>query len=332
MATYAIRPAKRSNAKPIIGLYSLSGGGKTYSSLILARGCVGPQGRIVMIETEEARGEAYADPIEHPEIGGYEVIPMSGSFSPRDYGAAIDVANKALPDALIIDSGSHEWAGIGGVLDMAYKNEAEGKRGLQVWQKPKIDHQMYFLNRLLQSPIPLIIINLRAKYPMIEVMKDGRKVPARSDVLEPIQSEDILYELFVHGWIDREHKFHVGNSPSKSLREIFPDNQPLTPETGRALKTWMEGRGASTKATKIEMRGADGAVLTTYERWGVWLDDFNTKIAELNPDDAQAFWEANEDTFLRGQKAAKGEALEKFEDAGRRALAKRMPPTEDEQL
>src|ERR1700744_3843489 len=112
------RPARRTNAKPLIGLYSESGAGKTYSALLLARGYVGPEGRIGMIETESGRGEAYADPGEYPEIGGYEVLPLHGNFSPDTYGNAIDAAERAKFDALIIDSASHEWEGVGGVLSM----------------------------------------------------------------------------------------------------------------------------------------------------------------------------------------------------------------------
>src|SRR5215472_5863573 len=53
------RPATRAEAKPLIGLYSESGCGKTWSALLLARGFAGPLGRIGMIETEAGRGEAY---------------------------------------------------------------------------------------------------------------------------------------------------------------------------------------------------------------------------------------------------------------------------------
>ncbi len=43
--TYQFRPARRSEAKPLIGLYSESGAGKTYSALILARGLRSPRTR-----------------------------------------------------------------------------------------------------------------------------------------------------------------------------------------------------------------------------------------------------------------------------------------------
>ena len=93
--TYQVRPASRSQAKPLIGIYSESGCGKTYSALLLARGYAGPDGRIIMIETESGRGEAYADPIEYPEIGGYDVISMRDNFSPAEYGKAITAAEQA---------------------------------------------------------------------------------------------------------------------------------------------------------------------------------------------------------------------------------------------
>src|SRR6266699_2404895 len=88
---FSFRPASRSEAKPLIGLYSESGAGKTYSALLLARGCVGPQGRIGMIETESGRGESYADMI----AGGYDVLAIRQSFSPEEYGRALTVSEGA---------------------------------------------------------------------------------------------------------------------------------------------------------------------------------------------------------------------------------------------
>jgi len=57
--TISFRPAIKSSAKLLVGIYSESGCGKTYSALLLARGFVGDNGKIAMIETESGRGEAY---------------------------------------------------------------------------------------------------------------------------------------------------------------------------------------------------------------------------------------------------------------------------------
>ena len=158
-----------------------------------------------MIETEAGRGEAYADVLP----GGYDVLPIRGEFSPKAYGEAITAAEGAGLSALIIDSASHEWEGAGGVLSMAATNQAAGKKGPLVWQMPKMDHQRLFMLRLLATPIPLVIICMRAKYPMREIKQaNGSKEWVRSEELDPKQADDILFEMFVHGWIDRAHRFH----------------------------------------------------------------------------------------------------------------------------
>lgn len=241
------RPARRTNAKPLIGLYSESGAGKTYSALLLARGFVGPKGRIAMVETESGRGEAYADPKEYPEFAGtqptnYDVLSLHDSFAPSIYGEAIEKAEKAQYDALIIDSASHEWEGVGGVLSMAAANEAGGSKGQLIWQKPKIDHQRYFMLRFMQINIPLVILCMRAKYPMVQTTNDkGKKEWTRSTILEPKQSDDILFEMFVHGWVDAQHKFHRTKSTAKALEPVFLDNEHITAETGAKLAAWARG-------------------------------------------------------------------------------------------
>ena len=235
--TYSFRPAKRSEAKPLIGLYAESGCGKTWSALLLARGFVG-NGKIGMIETEGGRGEAN---VGREPVGQFLVRPIRGSFSPQEYGQAITDAEGEKLDALIIDSASHEWEGAGGVLSMAAENQAAGKKGVLVWQQPKINHQRHFMLRLMQTPIPLVIVCMRAKYPMMEVTKDGRKDWARSPNLEPKQAEDILFEMFVHGWIDQAHNLHVTKYTLPELAKVIVDGQPVSIDTGRALAAWARG-------------------------------------------------------------------------------------------
>jgi hypothetical protein len=240
VSSFSFRPAQRSNTKPLIGIYSESGCGKTWSSLLLARGFVGPLGRIGMIETESGRGEIYVgvDP-----VGDYLVCPIREEFSAVNYGSAISAAETAGLDALIIDSASHEWEGVGGVLSQAADNEAAGRKGPLVWQKPKISHQRDFVLRVMQTPIPLVILNMRAKYTMEEKTVNGKKEWTRSQDLSPKQSEDILYEMFCHGWIGKDHAFHVTKYPRVigGFDQVLRDGEPITLETGRRLAAWASG-------------------------------------------------------------------------------------------
>ena len=280
--TTAFRPATRSEAKPLIGLYAESGCGKTWSALLLARGFVGPNGKIGMIETEGGRGEAN---VGREPVGQYLVRPIRQNFSPMEYGQAITDAENEKVDALIIDSASHEWEGAGGVLAMAAENQAAGKKGVLVWQQPKINHQRHFMLRLMQTTIPLVIVCMRAKYPMMQVKNEW----ARSTILEPKQADDILFEMFVHGWIDQEHKLHVTKYTLPELSSVIEDGKPITIETGRALAAWAKG-GAATKpaspsgdakaAPSVESPDNAGGAATKpqsweeyVERWGVILDD-----------------------------------------------------------
>ncbi len=229
------RPANRSEAKPLIGLYAESGCGKTWSALLLARGFVGPAGKIGIIETEGGRGEAY---VGREPVGNYLVRPIRQNFSPQAYGEAIGEAETENVDALIIDSASHEWDGVGGVLAMAAANQAAGMKGVLVWQQPKIHHQRYFMLRLMQTPIPLVIVCMRAKYPMMQL---PNKEWARSTTLDPKQADDILFELFVHGWIDQNHKLHVTKYTLPDLAQVIHDNEPIDIASGQRLAAWAKG-------------------------------------------------------------------------------------------
>ena len=257
--TLQFRKAIASEAKPLIGLYAESGCGKTKSALLLAKGFVGgDMSQVGMIETEAGRGEAYAN---EGDVGGYQVLPIRENFAPGNYGAAIAAAEKAGLRAVIIDSASHEWEGVGGVLAMAAKNQEDGKRGPLVWQMPKLLHQREFMLRLQQTSVPLVVVCMRAKYPMFEAKpsdieawekagRPGGKSPkvgewARSWKLEPKQADDILFEMFVHGWIDAEHRFHGTKYTLEALRQVFVDGEPISSATGHRLAEWAAGRSRS---------------------------------------------------------------------------------------
>ena len=291
--TFQFRPAKRAEAKPLIGLYAESGCGKTWSALLLARGFVGPNGKIGMIETEGGRGEAN---VGREPVGDYLVCPIRGNFSPRAYGEALTAAEDAKLDALIVDSASHEWEGAGGVLSMAAENQAAGKKGVLVWQQPKIEHQRHFMLRLLQTPIPLVIVCMRAKYPMQQVKNEW----TRSTVLEPKQADDILFEMFVHGWIDQNHNLHVTKYTIPELAAVIPDGKPITIQTGQSLASWARGeftppRGAAAAplvADQPQQQDGVAEVPTAADYHAQWRQYMNNAT---RPDQLGTRWNGDKD-------------------------------------
>jgi len=308
----SFRPAITSEAKPLIGLYSESGCGKTYGALLLAKGFSGDMSKVGMIETESGRGEMYAD---DPVVGGYQVLPIRDNFSPKAYGEAIVEAGKAGLTVLIIDSGSHEWEGAGGVLSMAALNQEEGKKGPLVWQRPKLDHQREFMLRLLQTPVSLVILCMRAKYPMKEEIIKGEKKWTRSTILEPKQSDDILFEMMVHGWIDQEHNLHVTKYSKETFKQIFLDGKPITVETGKRLSEWAKGgvkkkESLNTATGEIAPENGNQTPLSPFDEFIKGCDDMKAKLVF---DYVKSFPKVTPDRIIEKANSNIGKFIESFD-------------------
>lgn len=252
--SFTIKPASRTGVKPIISLYSESGCGKTYSSLLLARGLAGPSGKIVMIDTESGRGSLYADVLP----GGYETILFDPPFSPARYIESIEVVEKSAADILIIDSMSHEWENAGGVLDMAGDNEQRsGKSGLHNWKTPKLEHSKLVL-ALLRTRLPVICC-LRAKYKSRQIKDErGKTQIVKDDHTSPIQAEDFIFESTAHAEILPNHSIHLTKCSHPTLRDCFPADgkEPIGIKHGELLAKWCNNPGA-TPAKQPPATGAD---------------------------------------------------------------------------
>jgi hypothetical protein len=248
---YKYRPAKRNNSRVTVGLYSASGGGKTYSALLLGRGLVGPDGKLGLADTEGGRGELFADVAE---IGGYAYTSIEPPFTPASFIQAIDDAEKAGLDCLIIDSMSHEWEGQGGVLDMASANEERTKKaGLHNWKAPKAEHTKLIL-KITRSRIHLIVC-LRAKRKTRQGTKDGKTVVAKDDFYTPKMDEDFIFELLAHAEILNDHahvkhSLRVSKSTHPEVAQFFKDGIVITKRTGELLRQWSIGKLKLTDADR----------------------------------------------------------------------------------
>jgi len=237
----AIHKATRTGIKPLIGAYGESGTGKTMSALLLARGLVGPNGKIVFLDTESGRGSLYADVIP----GGYDVLDIKEPFSPQSYIAAIREAEEAKADCIIIDSMTHEWSGISGVLDMAVAEEERGMKGLGVWKRPKMEHAK-MMAKLLQSTCPIIAC-VRAKYKSRQVKENGKTSIVKDEVTTPEQAEDFIYELMAHFEVLPDHSIRLSKCSHPDLRDCFPVGKPITVGTGEKIAAWCKTPSGGTK-------------------------------------------------------------------------------------
>src|SRR5689334_21629374 len=108
---YTYRPATRDATAPLIMLAGPPGVGKTYSALRLARGLVGPEGKIFLADTDNGRAKFYADEFQFQHLNLHE------PFRPVVFENAAVHAQRQGADCLIIDNFMHEHMGPGGLLE-----------------------------------------------------------------------------------------------------------------------------------------------------------------------------------------------------------------------
>lgn len=290
MSDLVLKPATRTNVKPLICFYGESGSGKTFSALLLARGFVGPTGKVALVDTESGRGSLYADV---DGIRGYDVLEIREPFSPLRAIEAIQIIEKSGASIGILDSASHFWEGIGGVLNQADESEHKsGKPGLHNWRAPKMEHARFVL-KLLQSSIPWVIC-LRAKYKTRQGKEAGKTVIVKDDFPTPIQDEGFIYEATVHGLIDHEHRFIMRKCSHPALEQCMPNNSPMKIEHGERLYKWCASAGGVKNGNGHDKNALLSELRAVTEKIHGWRKGMSpAEWAEMRPKLEQWMWDEN---------------------------------------
>jgi len=230
---FTIERARREAAPVTAAFIGQSGSGKTYSALLFARGLVGKDGKIVLIDTEGGRGKMYAD---DPDIGGFEHMNFELPYSSERYKDAVMTSVLADADAIIIDSASHEHEAEGGMLDFAEKEEARiGGRSkhIQKWVKPKMAHNR-FVRSAVGSPAHIIFC-IREK--VLSDMSDEAKNKKPEDKIMhvPVCEKNLIFEMTIAIRLEPDtHKATFIKVP-KPFEAHIKQGEVLTVEHGRKL-------------------------------------------------------------------------------------------------
>lgn len=248
MSAIQIRKAQREGARLLIMLSGVSGDGKTRTALEIGYGLVNYDlGRLGFLDTENRRGSLYADVFSDPARSDRSETPfligdLYAPFSPDRYIEAIDAFQKAGVEALIIDSGSHEWEGFGGCTEIA---EAGNPR-MPNWNKAKAAHKR-FMNKLLTCDMHIILC-LRARekaVPEEQVVNGQKKTVYVSKGLQAITEKNVLFEatasLMLH---DRGTRQTVVKCPAALEPFLGRGEGYITAADGKALRDWVDGAKA----------------------------------------------------------------------------------------
>lgn len=255
-----------------IGISGASGTGKTYTALLMARGIsevvTGRKGApIGYVDTENRRALHYK--AAFPEMVHYDMkaVDEAGNmvgFGPERWIAVIDAAEAAGLPVIILDSASHAWEGVGGVLDLHAQildrltrgdDSKKDARSQLAWAEVKPRYRR-LIDRIVRAKANIIICT-RAKPVMQDFKTKQNTRPTktrRADVpWDPAADGDLMFEMTTMVILDPSapgcpvHQIKVADQ----FKMLLDPRRPMGVETGRAMAEWAKGQGEAQRQKEV---------------------------------------------------------------------------------
>lgn len=298
-----------------IGLSGGSGTGKTYSALLMARGIAeavtGRKGApIGFVDTENRRALHYKQ--DFPEMVHFDMQAVNDSgemigFSPERWIEVLDAAEAAKLAVLVIDSFSHAWEGVGGVLDLHATtldrltrgdDSKKDSRSQLAWAEVKPRYRR-LIDRIVRAKCHLIICT-RAKPVMQDFKTKQNARPTKTRMKDvpwdPASDGDLMFEMTTMVILDPSakgcpvHQVKVADQ----FKALLDPRRPMNADTGRAMAEWAMGRGegrdqkAVLDAVRAEARQGTAAFRAWWQANADKRTLANTIISELQELAAEA--------------------------------------------
>ena len=231
-----LKKAQRKKVKLRLNISAPSGAGKTYSSLLMAKGLCGDWSKIAVIDTENGSASLYSD------LGEFSVIDLTAPYTPEKYTQALKMCEQAGMEVVIIDSTTHEWACLIEENELLAQAKFRGNTW-SAWSQTTPRHDK-FIQSILQSNVHVITCT-RSK--METIMTDDKKV--KKIGMKDVQREGWEYELTISLNIDRDTHRAIA---SKDRTNLFENVNPfiITEETRKQIANWCDS-GVSELAIAI---------------------------------------------------------------------------------
>lgn len=210
--TLAFKPATREASYARIALSGPSGSGKTYTALALATAL---SDKVAVIDTERGSASKYVG------LNGWEFDTVQpDSYSPLSLVELLGLAAGNEYGCVVIDSLSHYWMGVDGMLEQADRR-AKGGNSFSGWKEVRPEERR-MIDALVAYP-GHVIATMRSKTEyVIEENDRGKKVP-RKVGLKPEQRDGIEYEMDVVGDMDHDNTLTVVKSRIHTLaKAVIP--------------------------------------------------------------------------------------------------------------
>ncbi len=288
-----------------MAIHGPSGSGKTWSALAIATAM---GGKIALIDSENNSAALYSDDFDfftpsEVDKNGNEVPLFPGVYDPLKLITVIEELGKAGVDFIIIDSLSHFWNGVGGMLEMidveVKRMQSRGGKGDSFAAWKAVDPVYRRVIAAIQTSPAHILCCMRAK----TEYEKGKDEKGNSNVkklgMAPEMRNQFEYEFTVEGMLDMDHNLVIGkhrlgaaldgkvfNKPGKELGAILtkflnegtdmpvpvvsvPEETPTAISDASALLTSMK---AST--TLEELKASVAAVTTANAEKRITADEY----------------------------------------------------------
>ncbi len=223
--------AVKQEAKLRLAIAGPSGAGKTYTALVIAKS-LADGGKVALVDTEHGSASKYADLFE------FDVLNIDPPFTPSRFIDAIADAQKAGYNVIVLDSLSHAWSGVGGILDIVDQaatrlkgnSFAAWKEGTPVYNK--------LIDGIIRSDIH-VISTMRSKQEYVQSQDENGRKKVEKLGMAPVQREGFEYEFDVVFNMDTDNNAVVTKTrcPDLAGSVIRKPNH----EVGEVLKKWLHG-------------------------------------------------------------------------------------------
>lgn len=208
---FQVRKLNRTKINLRLALIGPSGGGKTYTSQLLARHLT--DGKILVIDSE--RGSANRYGMEFGQDGRIDHIDLP-NHSPVTYAEAIGFAADQGYSLIIIDSLSHAWSGVDGVIAQADKAAKKYQgNSLAGWRDATPMHNA-LVDAILSYP-GHVIATMRSKTEYAISKDEKGKSMVRKIGTAPVQKDGIEFEFDIVADMDHENHFIVSKTRMADL-------------------------------------------------------------------------------------------------------------------
>jgi hypothetical protein len=225
---FAFSPATREKIKARLALMGVSGAGKTWTGLQIARGF---DEQFAVIDTERGSASKYAG------IHGVQFDTLQlRRFDPRALIKALAAAADAGYGTILIDSLTHFWNGTDGTLEQVDRAAKKGYSGntFAGWSEGT-PLQNAMVDALLSYPGHVIATMRSHTEWSLETNERGKKEPVRLGT-RPEQRRGVEYEFDVVGQMDTDNTLTVIKSRCPDLH-----NAVIERPDGRAIAKTMLG-------------------------------------------------------------------------------------------